>query len=47
MNLKTHQGVNPHEHWAPGVLWGVGCSGGAEMPGIRLPCLGRILGVNT
>ena len=43
VNLTVSQGVNPYEHWVPGVQWGFGCSGGAETPYIRLPCLGRTL----
>ncbi len=45
VNLTISQGVNARQHWLSGVLWGLGCSGGAETPGIHLPCFGRIIGV--
>jgi len=43
VNLTSYQGVNPRQHWVSGVFWGFGCSGGADPPGIRLPCFGRYL----
>ncbi len=45
VNLTDHQGVNAHEHWLSGVLWEVGCSGGADPTGIRLLCSGLKIGV--
>jgi len=47
VNLMNYQGVNAHERWASGVLWGFGCSGGAEVAGIHSPCFRPVLWVNT